>query len=76
MYTALVRMKNIPSRSGEKVLGYAAITVRDNGQIIVREYSACTQNAEKQIEALRKIAIKGAKALKCEYKEMLNKTIG
>jgi hypothetical protein len=76
MYTALVRMKNVPSRSGEKVLGYAAITVRDNGQIIVREYSACTQNAEKQIEALRKIAIKGAKALKCEYKEMLNKTIG
>lgn len=76
MYTALVRMKNVPSRSGEKVLGYAAITVRDNGQIIVREYSACTQNVEKQIEALRKIAIKGAKALKCEYKEMLTTTIG
>lgn len=76
MYTALVRMKNLPSNTGKKVTGYAAITVRDNGQIIVREHSACTRNPEKQIEALRKMAIKGAKALKCEYKEMLNKTIG
>jgi hypothetical protein len=76
MYTALVRMKNVPSRSGEKVLGYAAITVRDNGQIIVRDYSACTRNPEEQIESLRKDAIKASKTLKCEYKEMLNKTIG
>jgi len=75
MYTALVRMKNVPSPKGA-VLGYAAITVRDNGQIIVREYSGCTQNPEAQIESLRKNAKKAAKTLKCEYKEQLNKTIG
>lgn len=75
MYTALVRMKNLPSHTGEKVLGYAAITVRDNGSIVVREHSACTRNPAKQIESLRQIAKKGAKALKCEYKEMLEMVI-
>lgn len=76
MYTALVRMKNTQSRDGKRVLGYAAITVRANGQIIVRDHSACTQNPEKQIGSLRKNAMAAAKALKCEYKEMLNTTIG
>jgi len=75
MYTALVRKKNVPSASGEKVLGYAAITVRDDGTVIVREYSSCTRNPEKQIESLRKNAKSGAKSLKCIYKEMLDVTI-
>lgn len=75
MYTALVRKKNIPSASGKNVLGYAAIAVRDNGDVIVREYSACTRNPDAQIESLRKNAKQGAKSLKCEYKEMLNVTI-
>jgi hypothetical protein len=75
MYTALVRKKNVPSASGKNVLGYAAITVRDNGTIIVRECSSCTRNPDAQIESLRKNAKQGAKALKCEYKEMLNVTI-
>jgi len=74
MYTALVRMKNVPSAEGI-VLGYAAITVKDDGKVIVREYSGCTRNPEKQIESLRKGAVKGAKTLKCEYKEMLDVTI-
>jgi hypothetical protein len=74
MYTALVRMKNVPSPQGE-VLGYAAVTVKDDGKIIVREYSGCTRNSEKQIESLRKGAKSGAKTLRCEYREMLNITI-
>jgi hypothetical protein len=74
MYTALVRMKNVHSANGI-VLGYAAITVRDDGKIVVRDYSGCTRDPEKQIEGIRKIAKKGAKALRCEYKEMLHVTI-
>ena len=74
MYTALVRMKNVHSASGI-VLGYAAITVKDDGKIVVRDYSGCTRNPEKQIESLRKVAMKGAKTLRCDYKEMLNVTI-
>lgn len=74
MYTALVRMKNVPSPKGN-VLGYAAITVKDGGKIVIREYSGCTRNPEKQIEGMRKIAKSGAKALRCEYKEMLHITI-
>lgn len=75
MYTALVRMKNVASASGEKVLGYAAITVRDNGTIVVRDSSACTRNPVAQIASLRKAAKVAAKALKCEYKELLEVTI-
>jgi hypothetical protein len=74
VYTALVRMKNVDSVKGS-VLGYASITVKDDGKVIVREYSECTKNPEKQIESLRKNAVKGAKTLKCQYKEMLNVTI-
>lgn len=74
MYTALVRKKNVLSAKGV-VLGYAAITVRDDGKIVIRDYSGCTRNPEKQIESLRKIAKSGAKSLRCEYKEMLNFTI-
>jgi hypothetical protein len=74
MYVALVRMKNVHSAKGN-VLGYAAITVRDDGKVVVRDYSGCTRNPEKQIESLRKTAKAGARALKCEYKEMLNVSI-
>lgn len=75
MQTALVRMKNVPSHTGEKVLGYASIVIRNDKSIIVREYSACIKNPQKQIEWLRKDAKQGAKTLKCEYKEMLEVTI-
>lgn len=75
MYTALVRKANTLSHTGNKVLGYAAVVVRDNGSIVVREYSACTRNPAKQIEELRKNAQKAAKQLKCEYKEMLEVTV-
>lgn len=75
MYTALVRKSNILSRNGDKVLGYAAVVVRDNGSIVVREYSACTRKPESQIQDLRKNAQQAAKQLKCQYKEMLEVTI-
>ncbi len=75
MYTALIRKKNVLSASGEKVLGYAAITVRDNGPIVVCDWSACTRNPAAQIESLRKAAKATAKALRCEYKEMLEVAI-
>jgi hypothetical protein len=68
-------MKNVPSPTGKKVLGYAEITVRDNGNVIVRDYSSCTKNPEAQIESLRKSAKAAAKALKVEYKELLDTVI-
>ena len=75
MFTALVRKNNVKSKDGNLVLGYASVVVRDNGTCVVREYSACTNNPAKQIESLRKNAREAAKALKCEFKELLNTTI-
>ena len=72
---AFVRKANTQSHSGDRVLGYATVTITNDGRSIVREFSACSRNPTKQIESLRKGAMKEAKKLKVPFVDRLEVTI-